>query len=894
VSDREKTGSISKVTADVISNQPVSNPLQAMQGRMPGVYISQDSGIPGSNFTVKIRGQNSLTSGNDPLYIVDGIPFISQAITPNYGIGTGLYGSKYGREDFGSGTSPLNSINPNDIESITVLKDADATAIYGSRGANGVVLITTKKGKAGVVKFDVNLKTGISKVIRRVPLLNTKQYLAMRMEAVQNDGDAAPGALEYDINDTWDQDRYTDWLDVLIGGSAQMTDITTSVSAGSKDTHFLFSAGYNEQGMVFPGDDKVRRFSTLFSVSNTSPNKKFTSSFSTSYTLNNNNILAKDLTSLALYLAPNSPAVYDENGKLNWENSTWQNPLAYLENQYADKTYNLLSNAQLGYEIIKGLKFKGSVGFNDIRNTLQETNLSTSYRPVENLTAADSYLTTASGATQSWIIEPLVNWDTKVGKARLSILVGGSYQFRVAESTRQKFRGFSSNALVNSPNSASVKEGFAAGNSEYKYAALYARANYTWDEKYILNLTGRRDGSSRFGPGKKFANFGALGLAWIFSNEDFVKSSIPFLSFGKVRGSYGQTGNDQIGDYRYLDTYAYQSQYQGIGDLGPSKLYDPDFSWEVNEKLEGAIELGFLNDRILLTTAYFVNRSSSQLVEYQLAATAGFPGVTKNSPATVQNTGLELELTTINVSKGEWKWTTSANISFPRNKLIAFPNLESSSYATTYVIGKSLNIWRAWHYQGVDPSTGLYKAQDINEDGQLTDADRIHVFEFKQNYYGGLNNSLFWKGLQLDIFFQFASRSGKLPTYGVFTGSLDPYGNGNTSLHQLGANIFDGRWQQPGDNATTQRFSRGLDVRYGEEQFTESNAVAGDWYYIRLKNISVSYQVPEKILKGMKCRVYVQGQNLFTVTDYPGLDPETGGDRLPPLATILGGLQLTF
>lgn len=881
--DREKTGSISRVTSKEIEKQPVTNPLQALQGRTPGIYINQMSGVPGSNFEVRIRGTNSIQNGNNPLYVIDGIPFISESMS-YLNTSVNLLGVL--------GTSPLNNINPNDIESIEILKDADATAIYGSRGANGVVLITTKKGKSGNVKVDINIKSGISKVTPRLDLMNTQQYIAMRMEAVENDGTPIRND-EYDINGTWDQSRYTDWQDVFLGGTAAMNDINASVSGGNNETQFLFGAGYNSQSTVFPGDDMANRWSTNLSVVHTSPDKKFNTRLSTGYSINRSNIVASDYTLLATALSPNAPKLYNENGELNWENGTWSNPLAELKNRLNINTYNLIMSAELGYEVIRNFRIKTSIGINDIRNEEKRTFSSESLNPSwPGSTPASSELRIGAGTNRSWIIEPQANWEKKIAKGKLSVLVGGTYQQRIGESSENRYRGFPSNTLINDPRSAAAAEVESYSLVDYKYAAIYGRINYTWDEKYILNITGRRDGSSRFGPGKKFANLGAVGFAWLFSNEAFIKNGTPFLSFGKLRGSYGITGNDQIGDYRYLDTYRAGSQYHGITSLVPSQLYNPDYGWETNKKLEGAVELGFLNDRIFLTLAYYYNRSSNQLIAYRLAATTGNPSVLQNSPASVQNTGFEADLTTVNISKGGFKWTSSFNVTVPRNKLVAFPNLESSSYATNYILGKPLTIQKAYHYLGVDPATGIYQFEDTNEDGEITLDDRQSLVEYGQQYYGGINNSISYKGFQVDILFQFVGQKGKGYIFSAFGAIPGDFYDGKGTQP---VTVLDGRWQNPGDQATGQYFSRSAQLRYTHGMlFANSDGNTQDIRFVRLKNVSVSYQFPHKILGSMQCKMYLQGQNLLTFTNYAGLDPETGSASLPPLTTVIIGTQLTF
>ena len=885
VDDRQKTGSIATVTAAEIERAPVTNALQAMQGRTPGVTILQNSGVPGSNFQVRVRGTNSLNNGNNPLYVIDGVPFLSESLSDPNTSGS-LYGT--GTQQSQRGISPLNSINPSDIESIQILKDADATAIYGSRGANGVVLITTKKGKAGATKVDINVKSGVSLVTRRLDLMNTQQYLTMRNEAVAND-ETSILSDEYDINGTWDQSRYTDWQKVLIGGTAKMTDVNASVSGGNNETQFLFGTGYNTQGTVFPGSNTADRFSTHFSVMHTSPSKKFITRLSTNYSINKNNIVAVDFTSTASMLTPNAPALYNVNGELNWENGTWSNPLGQLKNRFNSNTYNLLTNVELGYEIVKDLRIKANFGLNDIQNEEKRTKSSESKNPA-SATPAISDLLIGSGSNRSWIIEPQMNWERNIANGKLSVMVGGTYQSRTAESTRTDYYGFSSNALINNPKSATTTQLQFYSHSQYRYIAAYGRVNYSWKEKYFVNITGRRDGSSRFGPDNQFANLGAVGAAWIFSNESFLQNRNHILSFGKVRGSYGITGNDQIGDYQYLDTYSSGNSYNGVTALVPSQLFNPHYGWETNKKMEGAVELGFFGDRILLTMAYYRNRSSNQLIAYKLAATTGNASVLRNFPAMVQNTGIEIDLTTTNVIKGYLKWTSSLNVTLPSNKLISFPNLESSSYANTYVVGKSLTIQKAYHYLGVDPATGVYQFEDMNHDGAITIDDQQSIVQYNQKFYGGLNNGFSYKGLQIDIFFQFIRQTGAR-----YNSSYTVPGDFASGLGNQPVSVLNGRWQEPGDHATRQYFSRSDDLEYTQQVlFSSSDAVAQNIYLIRLKNISISYQLPESVMRGVKSRLYLQGQNLIAITNYSGMDPETGSTILPPLTTFIAGLQLTF
>ncbi len=873
---REATGNISRVDAMTIEKQPVSNPLQALQGRIAGLNIMQRGGIPGSNFHVQIRGRNSIAAGNDPLYIIDGVPYTSQTLTSN-SVNEIMPG--------GYGASPLNSINPNDIESIEILKDADATAIYGSRGGNGVILITTKKGKAGKTQFDLNVSAGISEVSQKMDLLNTQEYLEMRNEAFANDG-RTPQSWNYDVNGTWDKKRYTDWQKELIGGQAEFTNIQASISGGDDNTQFLFSGAYQKQGTVFPGDFQYQKGSTHFSVTHISSNKKFRINLLANYIVDRNNLFNRDLASTSISLAPNAPSLYDATGNLNWENSTWENPLSELKRDYIAKTNNLIGNAVLDYAILPGLTIKTNIAFNDLHNNERSITPSTFYNPAWGITTANSNATFNNSSSKSWIIEPQLSWKKKIGNGEVNILLGTSFQETLREGLAQRGTDFSSDELIWDINAAANIDVLSYINSEYRYNAIFGRLNYNLNGKYILNITGRRDGSSRFGPGKQFANFGALGTAWVFSKEKFFINNIPLISFGKIRISYGSSGNDQIGDYEYLDVYGSTPAYQGISGLDPVRLLNPEFAWEINKKAEIGIDIGLLNDKILISASYYRNRTSNQLINYPLPITTGFSGIQSNLPATVENTGLELELNTVNYKKGSISWVSSINITIPRNKLISFPGLLGSTYANQYVVGEPLDISKSFMFLGVDPQTGLYMLADMNGDGAVTSVDRLKVVKTGQVYYGGMNNTFYYKSFQFDVFFQITKQKGRM---GVFIGS-PPGLSINQSRKVLN------RWQKPGDVSDIQQFTSGSNgdafVSQFNYDFSDANWV--DASFVRLKNLSISYQLPERWMKTVKGRIYLQGQNLLTFTRYEGLDPESGPFALPPLRTITAGIQITL
>lgn len=878
VKDKERTGSIARITAKDIENQPVSNVLATMQGRMAGVSVVQTTGVPGGGFDIKIRGRNSIrAAGNNPLYVVDGVPYGSESLSNG---STGIV--------LPAANNPLNSINPADIESIEVLKDADATAIYGSRGANGVVLITTKKGKPGTTRYSAGYSYGLGRATRFMKLLNTQQYLQMREEAFANDG-LEFGETDYDVNGTWDRNRYTDWQKELLGGTSEITNAQVGVSGGSENTQFYFGGTYYKEGTVFIGDFGYNKYAGRFQVNHQSSDKRFRINVTAGYTAQDNDQPASDPTLMATMLAPNAPALYNSEGNINWEGSTWENPLGELRGKFLSNTNDFIANAMASYSLFGGLEAKMSLGYTDTRHNEWRLQPSTMYDPMWEVGSEYSSAFNTSTSRRSYIVEPQLNWRKQYGKLALDALAGSTFQEQKGSQLVLYGSGFSNNSLIFNLASAYELSALLNSDAQYRYQAVFGRVNANWDGKYILNLTGRRDGSSRFGPGKQFANFGAVGAAWLFSREDFISASIPSLSLGKLRLSYGTTGSDQIGDYQYLDTYTSSgSNYGGVSGLQPTRLFNPDFGWEVNKKLEAALELGFFNDRLFMTAGWYRNTSTSQLVGIPLASTTGFSSIQSNLDATVRNSGLELVLQTANFDKGDFKWTTSANITLERNKLVEYPNLERSSYRNTLVIGESLNIVKVYESIGVDPETGVYQFTDFNGDGVITaENDKKAIADLNPKFFGGLQNTISYKGLTLDFLFQFVKRDN----YNELLSTDVP----GMMVNQP-ASVMD-RWQAQGDMAPQQRFTTGVDsdAVNAYYQYIASDASITDASFIRLKNISLSYTLPRNWIAGIDCRLIVEGQNLLTFTKYRGRDPEfTAVNYLPPLKIITTGIRLNF
>lgn len=878
VRDKERTGSIAKITSKDIETQPVSNMLAAMQGRMAGVNIIQQTGTAGGGFSIQIRGINSLQAdGNAPLYIIDGVPYSSDPI-----------GNGVSMTIMPQMTSPLANINPGDIESIEVLKDADATAIYGSRGANGVVLVTTKKGTKGKTRFSASISQGFGEVTHFMKMMNTEQYLGMRAEAFANDSITEYPDTAYDINGTWDASRSTNWQKEFLGRTAKIMNANASVSGGSEHTQFLISSNYGKETTIFTGDFGYKKANVHVNLNHVSEDQRFRVNFSGSYTLQDNRQPSADLTIDAWVLAPNAPALYTEEGELNWEDNTFENPLAKLNGQSRSETYDLVANSVLSYAILKNLKISTSLGYTNLDHDESSTFPSTIYNPVYEIGSESSILYTTDTGRRSWIVEPQLNWTTQMGIVGTDVLVGGTFQHQDNNSLSLSGTGFTSNSLLYNPAAAMDQQVIGFDASEYRYQSLFGRANFNIHGRYILNLTGRRDGSSRFGSDHRFGWFGAVGAAWLFTKEKALADNEIF-SFGKLRASYGTTGSDQIGNYKFLNTYIpATSSYEGIIGLQPARLYNAAFRWETNKKFEIALETGFLKDRILLTTAFYRNVSSNQLVGVPLPGTTGFTEIQSNLDATVLNSGLEVTLRTVNFNAKDFEWTTDFNFSMSKNELQSFPNLDASTYSSQYVVGQPLNIDKVYHYTGIDPETGTYTFEDVNGDGQLTDADdKAYVADLNPTYFGGVQNHLRYQNWQLDFLFQFV----KQKNYNV--PSLLGVAGTNTNMPTM---MLD-HWQQPGDTGPGQIYTTGANQVAVEAmyKYAASDAAISDASYIRLKNVALRYDFPKQWTGNIQCRATLEAQNVLTFTNYKGTDPEfTGYGFIPPLRVVTAGLQFNF
>jgi TonB-linked SusC/RagA family outer membrane protein len=894
---RLSTGNVSTVKAEDIEKAPVANPLLAIVGRVPGINIQQSTGISSGPLNVTVQGLNSLRqNGNAPFYVIDGVPY-----SPN-NLGTTVSGTILPGPE-----SAFSFINPSDIESIDVLKDADATAIYGSRAANGAILITTKKGKSGKTKVDVNGQNGFGKVPKKLKLMNTEEYLQLRKEAYTNYSQpipsiiSSPNDIQYDVNGIWDQTKTEDWQKQLIGGNANYTTLNLSISGGNSNTQFVVGGGYIQETTVFPGDFKDRKANMRFNIIHQSSNQKLKVSLSGNYLQDRNSLPTVDLTSNSVTLAPDAPSLKNKDGSLNWglipntnNYSYSSNPLSYTLQRYNATTNNVIGSGLISYTLIPGLELKSNFGFNRLETNERSITPQTAVSPGLSVNVRSSQFGIKS--IETWICEPQLTYNKAALFGKIEGLLGFTFQQSNNEVFELLASGFTSDAqlgdLVSAPNQNILNSSMI----KYRYDAFFGRLSYRYQDRYIFSFAARRDGSSRFGSANSFANFWSVAGAWIFTDKTFMKDKLPVLSFGKFRISYGVTGSDQISDYQYLslyDSYPTDVPYQGTIGLVPRGLSNPYLQWEETKKLNLGLDLGFLDNRILFNGNYYINRSSNQLLGYSLPDVTGFSGVLTNLPALVQNTGIEIMLDAVLIKKNFFSWSSSINATANRNKLIRFDDIKSSSFASTNIIGKPINMIKVYPFSGVNTQTGMYDYRNVN--GELTSTpnfstDRTVILNVNPIWYGGWSNRFTYKGFQFDFLVSIIKQLRATDEYtfltrpGVF--------NNNMPID------MNDRWKKNGDLAKYQKsgptggFSQSLFALGFSEARYSNNTI------VRLKNATVSYSLPQKWIQraGLQSlRVYSQGQNLLTFSNYWGLDPETQSiGILPPLRVFTLGVQLTL
>ena len=893
-SKRLATGNITTITAEEIRQNPVSNVLQAVQGHVPGVYIRQTNAQPGSPINIRIRGMNTLNSNAAPLVIVDGVTYPFNNLPTSSTTGTLV------------GGNALNFIDPNSIETINFLKDADATAIYGSRGSNGVILITTKKGERGQAKLSFSSRNGVSFRGRTPELLDTEAYVNLRNEALANSG-LTPSDSDWDVNGRWSESNQTDWADYFLDDAAFTTTNNISYSGGGDQVSFLIRGNYNAEQNVQNANGANHTGGLHFNLNVNSSDRKIKVGLTGTYSATKNTVIPFD-NSYLLY-APNAPQPYNEDGSLNWEDyddiSNARNPASIYELIHDNKTENLISNLNLEYIPLKGLVVSTNVGLSVLSSKELAAKPSTYYSP-------NSFYTNESDLVDFRIrnltIEPRVSYETGLGSlGELTAKVGATIQDGLEDYQSLFASDLISDEFLNNPTMADAENVTTTYSSiTNRYLGFFGILNYNFSNKYLLNLNVRHDGSTKFGSGNRFGTFGSVGAGWIMSEESWFKEAIPFINYAKLRGSYGTSGGDAIANYQYLTRYTTSYSYNGGLGYVPSGPANPYLHWEKNKKAELSLSLELFDGRIGISESYYDTRTTDQLVAFPLSIVTGVNNFIRNSPAKIRNWGHELTLNTKNIVGDSFSWSTNINITLPNNKLVSYPNSEVALPNSDYEIGKSVMGVKLYNYQGVNPETGNYNFwKDLNEDGQIGDdevgefaftdeldrnTDRTEFIDLQPKFFGGIQNNFSYKNFNLNVFFTFTKKNAL-----NFLGSqADIPGIFNRNIAR---EIYDQRWQQPGDIAQVAKPMTTYDAYAGFFNFKTSTGAYSDATFLRLQNLNFSYKVPVSALQKLHfeaLRFYVQGQNIFTISKYKGYDPETLGAGLAPLRTLVFGIDFTL
>lgn len=864
---------VSSIGADEIQNEVLPSITQAIQGRAGGVQVTQKSGSPGGGLNIRVRGTTSINASSDPLYVVDGIPVNS---TTNFTGGTTF--------DFGGGTQGINvlaSINPSDVQSVEILKDAASSSIYGARAANGVVLITTKKGIANESEFSFNMYEGFSQVPREryYEMMNTAQYQDYMQDYyryLQLDDPNATIPSQILANPGVN----TDWQDAIFR-DAPTRNYEIAARGGGEKTLYYASLGYMRQGGTLLYSD-FNRISGRINLDHQHNDKlRFSTAVNITRAMNyrvQEENSREGATKSGFVSPPNIP-IYDEVGGFFYDQvvATRENPVAMLTLPTNEaQTFRMLATGQVDYNIIPELtlmtRFGADVSFID----------ETFFMPPNGIRffeAQGGVGARRNTRDQLWINETTLTYDKLFGNHHLNALGG----FSVQESRLEFVHGQRSNFINNDINqiaAGGVITGADAFPEEWAIASGFARVNYVYDNKYILNVSLRSDGSSRFGSENRWATFPAVAAAWRLSEEDFLQGQ-NVVSDLKLRGSWGITGNQNIPNYASYSLYTSGNNYMGAPGFVPNVLGDSRLRWETTRQTDVGVDVGLFNDRISILADYYYKRTTDLLISVPIRHSLGFINQFVNF-GEIENKGFEFEVTTRNLV-GDFRWTTSLNMTFNRNKVLALPAEIAAPGEVPQMLGGvgDLNLARpglplgtffGWQMIGVNPQTGMIDYLGADGSAVTPDVygDRTVIGDPNPDFFGGITNNFYYKNFDLSIMGQF-TYGNDVFNYNLFTG----FSGFNASAN--GFVDWVDRWRQPGDITDVPRPSPGsLDNAAISDRFVQ------DGSFFRLRNITLGYTLPESVntkLRTKGLRWYFTVQNAFVFTNYRGYDPEVSSSH---------------
>ncbi|MDF2186843.1 TonB-dependent receptor [Paraflavitalea sp. CAU 1676] len=834
-SQRKKdiTGAVSTIKASDFENRPIVSAAAGLQGQAAGVNVFASSGKPGWGLTVSVRGNTSLSAKNDPLYVVDGV------IVPS-----------------------IDFINPSDIESFSVLKDASSAAIYGASGANGVVLVTTKKGASGKTKLTVNAYTGFSTFAKRIDVLDRDQYL----DLIKSMGYTDPN------------NNNTDWQDVAFHTGKEQ-NIQVAASGGTAGNRYYISGGYQkQQGVVAPAD--YDRYSVRVNLDNKvkdwlniGTNLSYLRSEFVDITDNAGG--ARGGTILSTLSSPPTLGIYKPDGTYtsNVNQGSWENPIAMAYGAEQKSVENrVIGNILADFRITSGLNFRSNFGIESQSSRwdkFQDPYMTDYGRSVKGV----GY--TSSTQRFVWLWENTLNYTKNFGDNTLAVLVGHTMQESDYKYSYAEGRDFP-NGAVGTLNAARLRISMPTTMSQWSKRSYLGRINYSYKDKYLLQTNLRYDGSSRFSEDERWGLFPSLSAAWRISNEGFMDNNRVFNDL-KLRVGWGQTGNDGIGDYDYYGIF----NPNGAGGFTFSNLPKEGLTWEKTEQTNVGIDASFFNNRLSVTIDGYIKKTKDLLVAVEPPPSSGYSAQTYNVGA-IENKGIELTVNAVAINSKSVRWNINGNISFNRNKITSLGEFSKSiPYGGVYerdnailaMPGKALGSFYGYVAEGVDPATGMMKYADLDKSGGLSDGDRTFIGYAQPDFIYGLTNTVSYKNFELNVFFQGIQGNDVFNASRIETEGM--YDSKNQSTNVLR------RWTSAGQTTDIPRAtggSAGAPAGYDNNYNSiVSSRFIEDGSYLRLKALTLSYKFSNNLIQKAgfsRLNLYVTGQNLFTITNYSGFDPE--------------------
>ncbi|MGE0078274.1 MAG: SusC/RagA family TonB-linked outer membrane protein [Bacteroidales bacterium] len=922
---KDLTGTVSTVKATEIQQVKSQTIDESLAGRMTGVFVTASGGAPGSGSIVHVRGLSSLKGDNQPLYVVDGVPIVQN---PNFGtLGLGTYGDR---------ANPLLSINPNDIERIDVLKDASAAAIYGSRAANGVIIVTTKRGKKEQMpRFNLSISSTIQNPIKEYDLLSASEWIALCKDQAQKTLDQYPEIYwsyfptQYAIvNDpSYFGTANTDWQDLIRNKNALWNTYNFNVSGGSNAVNYMLSVTASNQDGIMKGNELDRySFASNLDANVTS---KFKVGGSINYSYSSNK--SSGISSLQNGFERPDIAPYDENGNYTTYEGTYGTQYNVLKDQgdVKNKTVakNIYGSVYGELNLLKNLKVKSQVNIN--LNDSKVLNFTPSYSSTAlfyGMYYSEPGARLYNQINEGYAIafENTVNYNNTFNKLHsIDALFGVSWDQSRLDLQSQEYRGFPDDEYLTNIGSAQYADDYSSESIENGLNSFFGRVNYIYNDKYLVTFTGRYDGSTKFGPNNQWGFFPSGALAWNLHNEDFLKD-YSFINSLKLRASLGRTGSDNLPAFSYLAYYQSldngDSYYNGVNGIAVAGVPNKSIKWETTDQLDLGMEFSLFNSRLNGEIVYFRKKTSGIILSVPIPAETGFSSWSDNV-ADVSNKGFEIMLAGDIIRTTDFRWNSSFNISFVKNNVDAMHGGNTSSSGTStgivegYPIGvvvgydvvkiaqtqeeiNTLNEKAGGTYQSSLTAPGDYIFRDANGDGVITSADKKPLGDINPNYYGGWNNTFSYKNIDFSMNWVFVQGPQK-----QYTAITNLY---YFSVAQNALSLVKDTWTETNTDAKYARLGSGT---HGSVPTSKSVVDAS---YIRLRSAAITYNFPKKWLSSTpisNARLTFSGNNLLTFTKYPGLDPESvnsqrggatidmisdGGAAYPQVRSFTFSLNVTF